>query len=100
MTTALLRARRSRGRWPAATPRQAPTFATLLERRLPFPSRWRTWRLIARWIRLINPHMVDMDLDRHGTTLLEVARDVIVLTGLSPDGAATHRWTVTRDGLA
>ena len=78
----------------------APSFATLIERRLPLPSRWRTWRVAARWIRLINPHIIDMELADHGTTLLEIDAESIVITGISPAGQSTPRWKVTADGMS
>lgn len=77
----------------------APTFASLIERRLPLPSRWRAWRLVARWIRLINPHIVDMDLAEHGTTLLDVDAESIMITGVAPTGRARQRWRVTSEGV-
>ncbi len=77
----------------------APTFASLIQRRLPLPEAWNAWRLVARWLRRINPHIIDMDLDEHGTTLLEIDAESIVITGLSPAGQTRRRWELTTDGV-
>ncbi len=77
----------------------APTFASLIQRQIPLPRAWRAWRLAARWLRRINPHIIDMDLDEHGTTLLEVDADTIVITGLSPAGRTRRQWKLTTHGV-
>jgi len=77
----------------------APTFASLIQRRLPLPSPWKAWRLVARWIRRINPRIIDMDLDEHGTTSLEVEAESILISGLTPTGRVRRRWKLTVDGV-
>jgi alkaline phosphatase D len=77
----------------------APTFASMIQGRIPLPTRWGAWRLVARWIRRINPHIVDMDLDHHGTTLLHINPTSIIVTGVSPAGQPTQRWAVTAEGV-
>ena len=50
----------------------APTFGSMLDARLPIPSRW-----MARWIEAINPQIRHLDLQHHGSTIVDVDADTI-----------------------
>ncbi len=64
----------------------APTFATMLDARLPVPSRW-----TARWIRAINPHIHHLDLDHHGATIVDIDHEAIRVH----DAVRPHAWDWT-----
>jgi alkaline phosphatase D len=67
----------------------APTFGSMLDARLPVPSRW-----TARWIKTINPHIDHLDLHHHGCTLVDVTADEIRMTdALRPD---SWEWVLHR----
>jgi alkaline phosphatase D len=67
----------------------APTFGSMLDARLPVPSRW-----TARWIKAINPHIDHFDLHHHGSTVVDVDADTIRMTDtLRPDA---WNWTLRR----
>jgi alkaline phosphatase D len=67
----------------------APTFGSMLDARLPVPSRW-----TARWIKAINPHIDHLDLHHHGSTVVDVDADTIRMTDtLRPDA---WNWTLRR----
>jgi alkaline phosphatase D len=62
----------------------APTFGSMLDARLPIPSRW-----TARWIELINPHIRHLDLHHHGSTVVDVDADTIRISdAVRPDSFA------------
>jgi alkaline phosphatase D len=71
----------------------APTFASMLDARLPIPSRW-----TAKWIRLINPHIRQLDLEHHGATVIDVDHDEIRVR----DAVRPHagNWTIRRHGAS
>ena len=50
----------------------APTFGSMLDARLPIPGRW-----TARWMKAINPHIRYLDLEHHGSTIVDVDADTI-----------------------
>lgn len=62
----------------------APTFGSMLDDHLPIPSRW-----TARWIELINPHIDHLDLEHHGSTVVDLDNDTIrVSDAVRPDARA------------
>jgi len=64
----------------------APTFGSMLDARLPIPSRW-----TARWIRAINPHIRHLDLEHHGATIVDVDHETIRFSdAVRPDAS---NWT-------
>jgi alkaline phosphatase D len=64
----------------------APTFGSMLDRRLPIPSRW-----TARWIELINPHIDHLDLHHHGASVVDVDHDRICIS----DAVRPDDWNTT-----
>jgi alkaline phosphatase D len=68
----------------------APTFASMLDARLPVPSHW-----TERWIEVINPHIHHIDLHHHGATVIDIDADTIRMTdAVRPDA---WEWTLLRD---
>ena len=67
----------------------APTFGSMLDARLPIPSRW-----TARWIKAINPHIHHLDLEHHGATFVDVDADTIRISDAVRPGVCD--WTLHR----
>lgn len=70
----------------------APTFGSMLDARLPIPSRW-----TARWIEVVNPHIGHLDLHHHGSTVVDIDTDTIRISdAVRPDSFAVTAYRRTR----